>query len=135
MRQVSKDNRGMTLVEVMMGFVILTIIMVGVYHMINFGSNMLYESIDMKKGQEQFEEELYKKSPDDEVVQSKKEETFAHGDLKLVYSGRFKGAEGVVVPDIELFTGNKMYNILNSYTYKGDYSEKYGIKVYGFARD
>jgi prepilin-type N-terminal cleavage/methylation domain-containing protein len=124
------NDRGMTMVEVLVGFVILTIIMAGVYHMIQFGSNMLYESTDMRKGQTQFEEALYKSTVDESLVE-KKDLGNAGSDFKLRPVGKFKDAQS----NIELFKSDSVVFTapsLCSYTYSGDFSEKFGLKVYGF---
>ncbi len=124
------DDKGMTMMEVLVGFVILTIIITGVYHMIRFGSNMLYESIDMRKGQNRFEEELYKTDSDPEVVE-KNDVGSASDDFILKPSGKYKASQ----KDIKLFSSGKEGYVaphVCSYTYKGDFSDKFGLRVYGF---
>jgi len=54
----SKDNSGMTIVEVLMGFVILSILMGAVISLISFSSNMMYKSVDLKNAQEEMERNL-----------------------------------------------------------------------------
>ena len=130
--KLKMDDKGMTMMEVLVGFVILTIIMTGVYHMIRFGSNMLYESTDMRRGQTQFEEALYKSTPDAAVV-DKEDLGSMGGNFKLKPSGKFKDKQ----QDVELFVSEEasyIAPIMYSYTYDGDYSERFGLKVYGFEK-
>ncbi|MBR6328710.1 MAG: prepilin-type N-terminal cleavage/methylation domain-containing protein [Lachnospiraceae bacterium] len=125
-----KDNKGMTLVEVLVGFVILTIIMAGVYHLISFGSKMLYESTDITRGQQEFEEELYKNSPDASVAKK-------DGSLGATLSqGAYvlKPASSNAHTEIELFSAADSENKLYCYTYDGKFSDSFGIRVYGFEK-
>ena len=130
--KLKMDDKGMTMMEVLVGFVILTIIMTGVYHMIRFGSNMLYESTDMRRGQTQFEEALYKSTPDASVVTRDNLGTVG-GDFKLTPTGKFKDKQ----QNVELFVSEEASYIapsMYSYTYDGDYSERFGLRVYGFEK-
>ncbi len=134
---IAKDDRGMTIVEVMVGFVILTIIMAGVYQLIRFSSNMMYESKDMRNGQTAFEEELYKTSPTG-VVDRHKETTLGKGAYVLEpasESAKKPGAGDYTATKINMFSSaDKSINDLYSYGYSdsADYSDTFGIKVYGF---
>lgn len=58
-----QNNDGMTMVEVLMGFLILSIILGGVVTLITFSSNMYFKSIDARNEQTKLAEEAYKKAP------------------------------------------------------------------------
>lgn len=59
-----KSNKGMTMVEVLMGFVVLITFLGGMSSIIAFSSNLLYRSIDLKRDLQVIQGELYKKAPD-----------------------------------------------------------------------
>lgn len=61
MKRIRKDNQGMTMVEVLMGFVILTLMLGMLSHIISFSSNLYQQSIDIKRMEEYFEANIYKK--------------------------------------------------------------------------
>ncbi len=135
-----KDNKGMTIVEVMVGFVILTVIMAGVYHLIKFGSNMFYESRDIRSGQTEFESELYKNNPADSVAHKDSEGTLSSGAyvLKPENESAKRPGSDADCPDteIKLFTSSSSYNKFYSYSYpeSAKYGETFGVKVYGFEK-
>ena len=60
---IKQNNDGMTMVEVLMGFLILSIILGGVVTLITFSSNMYFQSIDARNEQTKLAEEAYKKAP------------------------------------------------------------------------
>lgn len=57
-----KSNKGMTMVEVIMGFVVLITFLAGMSGVISFSSNLLMRSIDLKKDLQVIQGELYKKN-------------------------------------------------------------------------
>lgn len=58
--QLKMNNRGMTMSEVLVGFVVLMIFMGGLSGIISFSSKMLMESVDIYKAELKLEEEVYK---------------------------------------------------------------------------
>lgn len=135
------NNKGMTMVEVLVGFVILSLIMGGVYHMIRFGSNMLYESVDIKHSQESFEEEVYKTSKGTANTVTIK--TLGAGAFVLKPSSKPVGNSAQVSKEqtINFFEAAAegassedqaaLENKLQTISYK-DVLNDYDIKVYGF---
>lgn len=121
------DNSGMSLVEVTIGFVILTIIIGAVYQLISFSSNMYFESSDMRQEQAAFEEAIYKKDYEHaDGVEYKKEEDLTAGDYVLEPAGDHADAETA----LELFTaGGSLYSMTS-----GSEDEGHIIRVYGFER-
>lgn len=61
------NNQGMTMVEIMVGFVILVVLMGGLFNLISFSSNMVKNSVDMKNAQIEVWSEAYKNEPGDVV--------------------------------------------------------------------
>lgn len=55
------DDRGMTIVEVLVGFVILSIIMGMLSGIIAFASNLYYESVDLRHAEYQLVQSVYSK--------------------------------------------------------------------------
>lgn len=60
--EIKNNNSGMTMVEVLMGFLILSIILGAVITVISFSSNMYFRSADEKRKQTTLMEESYKSS-------------------------------------------------------------------------
>lgn len=61
--KLKKDNNGSTMVEVMVGFIILTVVLAEILvHVIKFSSNMIAESKDAQIEREQLKEEICKKN-------------------------------------------------------------------------
>ena len=58
MKKLKLNNQGMTIVEVLMGFVILSLILDAVITMIMFSNNMMYKSVDLKNAHEEMERNL-----------------------------------------------------------------------------
>lgn len=56
-----KNNKGMTMVEVIMGFTILMLIMGMLSGIISFSKNMYFEAVDFQRNQDAIETVLYKK--------------------------------------------------------------------------
>jgi len=54
------NNKGMTMTEVIIGFVVLMVILGGLSGVIAFSSNMLIESTDIAKAQQVLEAEVFK---------------------------------------------------------------------------
>lgn len=111
-----KKNMGMTMIEVLLGFVLLAAFLGGVSSIIHFSSNMLYNSVDLKNYQEEFIAEMYKKSkPDADEI---------NGKLIFVVTKGAKGAEGksIVWTDKKLFELEKEYDsttVLRTYYIEG----------------
>lgn len=62
------DNRGMTMVEVMMGFVILITLMGALSGVMAFASNLLENSVDLHKAEETLQSVIYKDNPSAEAA-------------------------------------------------------------------
>lgn len=56
------DDRGMTMVEVLMGFVLLLLMLGMLSGIIALSSNMLMRSVDLKQAEEALQKEIYKTS-------------------------------------------------------------------------
>lgn len=144
-RKLDMNNKGMTMVEVLVGFVILSLIMGGVFHMIRFGSNMLYEAVDIKHSQESFEEETYKTTPDASIIKLKTIKELGAGDFVLKPANEPLGNKTQVNKElsINLFEASAedataddadaLKNKLQTIGYK-DSGNDYNIEVYGFEK-
>lgn len=55
-----KDNNGMTMMEVLMGFTILAIFLAGMSGIIAFSNNIVLRSVDLRKDMEVMQGEMYK---------------------------------------------------------------------------
>ena len=60
---ITKNNKGMTMTEVIIGFVVLMLFLGGLSGIIAFSANMLMESIDIGKAERLVESEIYKTNP------------------------------------------------------------------------
>lgn len=60
--QPAKNNRGMTMVEVIMGFALLAIVLGMISRMIVMSSNMYYNTVDLRNVQEALQKEIYLKN-------------------------------------------------------------------------
>jgi len=58
-----KSNNGMTMTEVLTGFIVLAVFLGGMSGIISFASNMVFRSIDLKRDMQVIQSELYKKDP------------------------------------------------------------------------
>lgn len=58
----AKRNRGSTMVEVLVAFLLVSIILGALYQVVKFSSNMYLKAVDMTRQVEAFEEEMYKKN-------------------------------------------------------------------------
>lgn len=137
------NNKGMSMVEVLVGFVVLSVIIAGVFHMIKFGSNMLYEGMDVKQSQQNFEKEIYKTSRDDGLIDVKEIKALGAGDFVLRPSSNPAGNASQVSKEssINMFAPvdesvapedvDELKINLNSYCYK---ENDISIKVYGFEK-
>lgn len=139
------NNKGMSMVEVLVGFVVLSIVMAGIFHMIRFGSNMLNESVDIKHSQQNFESEIYKNTIDTAAITDKKIKSLGAADFVLKPSTTPAGNAmqvnnessidmfSATAADAEAADQDALNNELHSYTYK-DTANDYSIKVYGFRK-
>lgn len=59
---MTKDNKGSTMIEVVVGFTLLLILLAGLTKIIDVSTEMYYQSVDTIRNKEIFAEELYKKS-------------------------------------------------------------------------
>lgn len=59
---MAKDNKGSTMIEVVVGFTLLLILLAGLTKIIDVSTEMYYQSVDVVRNKERFTEELYKKS-------------------------------------------------------------------------
>lgn len=59
---LKSDDRGMTMVEVLMGFVLLLLMLGMLSGIIALSSNMLMRSVDLKQAEEALQKEIYKTS-------------------------------------------------------------------------
>ena len=57
------DNKGMTMIEVLMGFTILILFFAGMSGIIAFSNNIVMRSVDLRKDMEVMQGEMYKLSP------------------------------------------------------------------------
>ena len=62
MKKNLKNNKGMTMVEVLMGFVLLTLMLGMLSQVIAFSSNLYRQSVSMKRAEENLEKNIYKKN-------------------------------------------------------------------------
>lgn len=62
-----KDQGGMTMVEVLMGFAILSFMMGSLSGIMAFSSNMLAKSVDLRRAEEAVQVAIYKKEPSDKA--------------------------------------------------------------------
>jgi hypothetical protein len=63
-----RKNGGSTMAEVLVGFAFLMILMVGFVRLLRVSSDFLMAATDTASWQEELQEELYKKTPDESVV-------------------------------------------------------------------
>ena len=108
------NSNGMTMVEVMMGFVILGILLAGLTNIIFFSSNMIKNSVDIKKAQEELSAEAYKTNSG-AVVSS--------GGFSL--KEKVSGAKVINLPTLSL-------NCFDSSSMTGASSELPVVKIYSF---
>jgi|GEM_PF-6585562 len=139
------NNKGTSMVEVMVGFVVLSLIMAGIFHMIRFGANMLQESVDIKHTQQTFEQEVYKSTKDTAFITDKSIKTLGAADFVLRPASSPAGNAAQVSKEttIDMFSASAddavaadqeaLNNNLHSYSYK-DTENDYTIKVYGFKK-
>lgn len=59
-KKLHKDNSGMTIVEVLVGFVVLTVILASLAGIIAVSKNMYFQSVDTIKEEELIQTEIYK---------------------------------------------------------------------------
>lgn len=64
MKKKKMNNKGSTMVEVLVAFLLVTIILAALYQVIQFSSRMYLKSVDMKRQMEAFEAAMYKKPID-----------------------------------------------------------------------
>lgn len=57
------NNKGMTMIEVLMGFTILILFLAGMSGIIAFSNNIVMRSVDLRKDMEVMQGEMYKLSP------------------------------------------------------------------------
>lgn len=62
MKNKTQKNRGSTMVEVLVAFLLVSIILGALYQVVKFSSNMYLKAVDMTRQVEAFEEKMYKKN-------------------------------------------------------------------------
>ena len=128
----SKCNRGMTMVEIMVAFVMLALVMGISYSSIRFASNLTKEATDVDRKNERFQsavadyfrdEEHYKLSPATDIQYTFVGEN-EDGSQNGPYTLRVKGAkksfkdDGVIFVPASDDTGD---NVRNMYLFSTDY--------------
>lgn len=68
MKKIKKDNRGMTMVEVLVGFAVLALVMGSLTHVIRFSEKMMMKSVDVIDAQQKMKSEVYKITPDSQIA-------------------------------------------------------------------
>lgn len=66
-RRISGDNRGTTMVETLVSFVVLMIVLAALYGMIRLSSNLRMRAVDTANIRTSFNAEIYKKNPSSNV--------------------------------------------------------------------
>lgn len=64
------NNRGTTMLETLISFLVLVIVLAALYSMIRFSSNLRMRAIDTANVKNEFNQEIYKTSVDNSKVQS-----------------------------------------------------------------
>lgn len=62
------NNRGTTMVELLVSFVVLMIVLAALFGMVRFSSNLRMRAVDTANVRESFNKEIYKKTPDPTIV-------------------------------------------------------------------
>ncbi|MCR5214204.1 MAG: prepilin-type N-terminal cleavage/methylation domain-containing protein [Eubacterium sp.] len=68
---IIRNDKGNTMLETLVAFVVVMIVLAIIYNMLSFSNNMRLEAIDIRNAEEEFEAELYKKSPDTSKISIK----------------------------------------------------------------
>ncbi len=94
-------NKGMTMIEILVAFVMLTLVMVILYSSIKFASNLLREATDVDRKNSYFERAVAEKFKDEDGYK------LGSGD-EITYTFKVKGESGEVVDefDYKLYTAN-----------------------------
>ncbi len=77
------NNKGTTMMELLVAFVVLMIIFAIIYSMISFTSNLRMEAVDVRNAEEEFEAELYKSVPDNNKVEVQEFELIQKDDKDI----------------------------------------------------
>jgi hypothetical protein len=64
------NNEGSTMVETLVSFVVLSIVLVALFAMVKFSSNLRMRAVDTADVRNEFNLELYKTTPDPDVVET-----------------------------------------------------------------
>lgn len=113
----SKNNSGMTMVEVLMGFVILVILLGLVSGIIVVSTNIYYSSVDLERAEESLQEALYSKS----ITDSLSPETEV---IKLVPTSDMPGTKTPITMSC------KMYKLSSSMVLDGEEAESLNVDIY-----
>lgn len=113
----SKNNSGMTMVEVLMGFVILVILLGLVSGIIVVSTNIYYSSVDLERAEESLQEALYSKS----ITDSLPPETEV---IKLVPTSDMPGIKTPITMSC------KMYKLSSSMVLEGEEAESLNVDIY-----
>lgn len=117
----SKNNSGMTMVEVLMGFVILVILLGLVSGIIVVSTNIYYSSVDLERAEESLQEALYSKS----ITDSLPPETEV---IKLVPTSDMPGTKTPITMSC------KMYKLSSSMVLDGEEAESLSVDIYFFKK-
>ena len=100
--KVIQQNKGMTMVEVLIGFVILLLILGMLSGVIAFAHNMFLNAVDIKKSEENLEENAYKK-------------TAAESGNLVAEDIIFRPRSGMPGVQRDITVTTKIYKITNTY--------------------
>ena len=112
MKNNLKNNQGMTMVEVLMGFVLLTLMLGMLSQVIAFSSNLYRQSVSMKRAEENLEKNIYKKNLplSDGTSVTVKEVKKENGQIVSITDATFEKNGSKT----NLVTGSKVYTLISS---------------------
>ena len=66
---IKHNNKGSTMVETLVSFVVVAIVLAALYAIISFSTRLWMNSVDASNVQQSFTDELYRKNPNTELVE------------------------------------------------------------------
>lgn len=116
---IVKQNKGMTMVEILLGFVILMVMMGMLSGIIVFASNLYYESVDLKKAETALARNLYR-------------EDLASGASTVKYSDviSLRPEDSMPGEHASLKLNADLYSISSSDMLTGSDAEALDVRVY-----
>ena len=66
---IKHNNKGSTMVETLVSFVVVAIVLAALYAIISFSTRLWMDSVDASNLQQSFTDELYRKNPNTELVE------------------------------------------------------------------